>query len=166
MLALHAKRVRKGDVIGFVGNTGDAFTTSPHLHFEIHPHQLLPLDYNGAVDPTSYLDGWRHLAVARAPKPAHPSFPLGVVRKEARFVWRELLAARGLIPRAPKLSERPHVRVPRPDIPVNERHAVAAGAPRADHASGSTILGAAAGLLAPIAALGLTLLVRLRRSPS
>ena len=114
-LALNSRHVKAGDVIGFIGNTGDAFTTPPHLHFEIHPHQLLRLHYNGAVNPTRYLDAWQHVARPQTPTPAHPPFPRGAVRAEARYVWRQLLAARGLIPRAPHPSERPHIRVPLPD---------------------------------------------------
>ena len=58
-LAHNNNHVRRGQVLGFVGNTGDAFTTIPHLHFEVHPFGLLSLGYDGAVDPTTYLAGWQ-----------------------------------------------------------------------------------------------------------
>jgi murein DD-endopeptidase MepM/ murein hydrolase activator NlpD len=52
--------VRAGDVVGFVGNTGDAQGTSPHDHFEWHPKTIQSYDRvipgtNGAVDPFRYL---------------------------------------------------------------------------------------------------------------
>jgi len=53
--------VQAGDVIGFVGNTGDARGTPYHLHFEIHPVSMLYLGYDGAVDPTTYLQAWARL---------------------------------------------------------------------------------------------------------
>jgi len=53
--------VNAGDVLGFVGNTGDAQGTPFHLHFEIHPVGLLGEGYDGAVNPTSYLTAWKHL---------------------------------------------------------------------------------------------------------
>lgn len=60
-LAVNGNRVNAGDVIGFLGNTGDAQGTPYHLHFEIHPVGLLGLGYDGAVDPTTYLTAWKHL---------------------------------------------------------------------------------------------------------
>ena len=57
-LARDDGQVMRGEVLGFVGNTGDAFTTEPHLHFEVHPNATLYLGYDGAVDPTSYLRAW------------------------------------------------------------------------------------------------------------
>ena len=59
--ALNNAQVRAGTVLGFVGNTGDAEGTPYHLHFEIHPVQLLGLGYDGVVDPTPYLDAWKRL---------------------------------------------------------------------------------------------------------
>lgn len=43
-----AQRVKRGDTLGFVGNTGNARFTSPHLHFGIYKT-------GGAVDPLSYV---------------------------------------------------------------------------------------------------------------
>ena len=60
-LAVNGSKVNAGDVVGFVGNTGDAEGTPFHLHFEIHPVGLLGLGYDGAVNPTSYLLAWKHL---------------------------------------------------------------------------------------------------------
>jgi murein DD-endopeptidase MepM/ murein hydrolase activator NlpD len=60
-LAVNGNKVNAGDVLGFVGNTGDAQGTPYHLHFEIHPVSLLSFGYDGVVNPTSYLSAWEHL---------------------------------------------------------------------------------------------------------
>ncbi len=64
-LAVNGAIVDAGDVLGFVGDSGDAQGTPFHLHFEVHPVGLLGLGYDGAVDPTSYLLGWEHLKDVR-----------------------------------------------------------------------------------------------------
>lgn len=60
-VAFEGSRVRAGDVVGFVGATGDAVGTPSHLHFEIHPAQLLGLGYDGVVNPYRYLRAWSRL---------------------------------------------------------------------------------------------------------
>src|SRR5207249_8580133 len=93
--AANNRRVRRGEVLGFVGNTGDAFTTWPHLHFEVHPNALLSLGYDGAVDPTSYLAEWRRLDRVKAPPPAPLPSSAGVGHG-AVSDFRRLLAIRPL----------------------------------------------------------------------
>ena len=105
--------VRAGQVIGFLGRTGDAFTTEPHLHFEIHPHEpyYVKLGYDGAVDPTRYLHVWKmeHLPARVIPQPAKLRAPVGTPRQEAAVVWRQLLVARHLVPTKSAASVPPQV---------------------------------------------------------
>ncbi|XWW46035.1 M23 family metallopeptidase [Fibrella sp. USSR17] len=55
------QRVSVGDTVGFVGNTGNARTTGPHLHFGIYSFD------SGAVDPLPY--------VRLGPGPARQELP-------------------------------------------------------------------------------------------
>ena len=93
--------VRAGQVVGFLGRTGDAFTTAPHVHFEIHPRQpaFVKLGYDGAVDPYTYLRKWHVETVPtdEIPHPARLKAPFGTPRQEAAVVWHQLLVARHLL---------------------------------------------------------------------
>ena len=88
-LAVEGASVHAGDVLGFVGNTGDAAGTPYHLHFEIHPVALLGLGYDGAVDPTSYLRQWQRASNLTAAAPAG----IGWSRRSAPTAGAILLAS-------------------------------------------------------------------------
>jgi murein DD-endopeptidase MepM/ murein hydrolase activator NlpD len=121
---LRHREVKAGQVIGFLGRTGDAFTTPPHLHFEVHPHQFVKLGYDGAVDPTIYLRSWRieHLPASEIPPAARLHAPAGTPTQEAAVVWGELLTARHLMPDGePVVARTPSLRRPFPAAQASPR---------------------------------------------
>ena len=59
---LHVGQVVEiGDIVGFVGNSGNARGGAPHLHFQVHPQGGDP------IDPKPILDQWLADALANVP---------------------------------------------------------------------------------------------------
>jgi murein DD-endopeptidase MepM/ murein hydrolase activator NlpD len=110
-LAVNGNKVNAGDVLGFVGNTGDAQGTPTHLHFEIHPVGLIGLGYDGAVNPTTYLLAWKHLQdVSFAGGDAWaPGHSLGNAPKPGAILLTvsDISSADGLVPGSLERAVRP-----------------------------------------------------------
>jgi hypothetical protein len=156
-LAHNNNHVRRGQVLGFVGNTGDAFTTIPHLHFEVHPFGLLSLGYDGAVDPTRYLSSWQRPGSVDVLPPV--PLPSPNFRGSGSLTdYRRLLALRPLAkpPAPPAGTDRPSKSAPKTE-------AVARQAPAAT-ASGGWVPLAAGALLLVLAGVAVALTAREGRS--
>lgn len=74
-LAVNGATVRAGDVVGFVGDSGDAQGTPPHLHFEIHPAELLAMGYDGVINPYGWLQAVQRNETAEIRLPAAGALP-------------------------------------------------------------------------------------------
>ena len=103
-LAIDGQRVHAGDVVGFLGKTGDAERSVPHLHFEIHPVGLLSLGYDGAVAPYPFLLAWRRaddVSFATGRQFIRDGLPLSVPRAGAVLLEvSDISAQSGLVPGA------------------------------------------------------------------
>lgn len=69
-IAKEGQRVITGDTIGLIGNTGNAKTTPPHLHFGIYTNA-------GAVDPFPFINDNNR-------QPAPVNLPVTILRSPAR----------------------------------------------------------------------------------
>ena len=66
--------VKKGQVLGTVGNTGNARTTPAHLHFGIYT-------WKGAVNPFPYVKASPKIVASKLPRPAKKSTAKNTTKK-------------------------------------------------------------------------------------
>lgn len=85
------QHVKKGDVVGLVGNTGNARTTPAHLHFGIY-------GYGGAIDPLPFVN--RAVKAAPAIKDKKLTTHLKLIKAQKLSNGETIKAATYLVPLA------------------------------------------------------------------
>lgn len=78
-LAQGGQKVQKGDTIGLIGNTGNARTTPPHLHFGIYT-------YSGAIDPYPFVN-------PAVQKPADVTISNDILKEKLRLTTNSTLSS-------------------------------------------------------------------------
>lgn len=74
------RQVRAGDVIGYMGHTGNAVNTPTHLHFEVHPGE------GAAVDPFPLLSTAQRVSALQRPSTSL-AWPLFFVAAVGLGLW-------------------------------------------------------------------------------
>jgi len=77
-------RVHVGDILGYVGDSGVAQGTSPHLHFEMHPGGGPP------VSPKAVLDDWLNQAEAGAVDAYQRILELNSFNRSGAARWQDV----------------------------------------------------------------------------
>lgn len=130
-LVQEGQQVKKGDVVGLVGNTGNAATTSPHLHFGIY-------SWSGAVDPLPFVNKNVRTAPAVADKKLTAQLKLtkaqktvdGSTVKAATYLIPLAVNAKGYVAEAPdgSLLQVPYTAVQTTKEPVRKLEDLAVAA--------------------------------------
>lgn len=87
------RKVEPGELIGYVGRTGNAATTPPHVHFEIHPDEAGPINPFDALKAAKRAQLHPEAPPAPAPAPSLPSSPSFPSSMATAFAADELALA-------------------------------------------------------------------------
>ncbi|TVZ26458.1 murein DD-endopeptidase MepM/ murein hydrolase activator NlpD [Gillisia sp. Hel_I_86] len=116
--AIKKYQVKAGDTLGFVGNTGNARTTAPHLHFGIYRR------FGGAINPYHFIKQEENEPPKKSP--FLPGNQLGVVKNKANIRNSNSIKNSEIIQKIPagdtiqilgKTDDWYHIKAPNSKIP-------------------------------------------------